>query len=234
MKKKAPRHRAYSIASLSPPLPCRGGGGGDSAAQSAWRLPHLAFPAGRWRVSWLPSRSCWWWAIVPGGIARYFLCRPSRTEFIAMLKSSSRVTLGVFQQPLTLILPQKYRDTNGSRIVIQIGGVYTTFCQEKGILWQKYAIEMGDVSRYFSKVSGSGVDLTLLSVSSTLACRATRQRPRAAAQGAALPRCSKTTGPGDHAFVKPGGRAIGPTLSHFCLGEAIGRDRFTISLADFS
>ena len=36
--------------------------------------------------------------------------------------------LGVFQRPLTLILLQKYRDTNGRRIVIQIGGVYTTFC----------------------------------------------------------------------------------------------------------
>ena len=43
------------------------------------------------------------------------------------------------------------------------GGVYTTFCQEEGVLWQKYAIEMGGVSRYFSKVSGSEVDLTLLS-----------------------------------------------------------------------
>ena len=37
-----------------------------------------------------------------------------------------------------LILLRKYRDTNGSRIVIQIGGVYTTFCQAKGILLQKY------------------------------------------------------------------------------------------------
>ena len=37
-----------------------------------------------------------------------------------------------------LILLQKYRDTNGRRIVIQIGGVYTTFCQEEGILLQKY------------------------------------------------------------------------------------------------
>ena len=46
--------------------------------------------------------------------------------------------------------------------MIQIGGVYTTFCQEEGILLQKYAIEMGGVSRYFSKVSGSGVDWTLL------------------------------------------------------------------------
>ena len=45
---------------------------------------------------------------------------------------------GVFQQPLTLILLQKYRDTNGSHLVIQIGGVYTTFCQEEGILLQKY------------------------------------------------------------------------------------------------
>ena len=46
--------------------------------------------------------------------------------------------------------------------MIQIGGVYTTFCQEEGILLQKYAIEMGGVSRYFSKVSGSGIDATLL------------------------------------------------------------------------
>ena len=44
----------------------------------------------------------------------------------------------MFQRPLTLILLQKYRDTNGSRIVIQIGGVYTNFCQKKGILLQKY------------------------------------------------------------------------------------------------
>ena len=36
--------------------------------------------------------------------------------------------LGVSRRPLTLILLQKYRDTNGRRIVIQIGGVYITFC----------------------------------------------------------------------------------------------------------
>ena len=41
--------------------------------------------------------------------------------------------------------------------MIQIGGLYTTFCQEEGILLQSIAIEMGGVSRYFSKVSGSGV-----------------------------------------------------------------------------
>ena len=50
----------------------------------------------------------------------------------------SKQYLGVSQRPLTLILLKKYRDTNGRRIVIQIGGVYTTFCQEEGILLQKY------------------------------------------------------------------------------------------------
>ena len=45
---------------------------------------------------------------------------------------------GGVQRPLTLILLQKYRDTNGRRIVIKIGGVYTTFCQEEGMLLQKY------------------------------------------------------------------------------------------------
>ena len=44
----------------------------------------------------------------------------------------------MFQRPLTLILLQKYRDTNGRRIVIQIGGVYTTLCQKEGILLPKY------------------------------------------------------------------------------------------------
>ena len=39
---------------------------------------------------------------------------------------------------LVSILPQEYRDTNGSRIVIQIGGVYTTFCKEGGMLLQKH------------------------------------------------------------------------------------------------
>ena len=46
-------------------------------------------------------------------------------------------SLGVSQRPLTLILLQKHRDTNGRRIVIQIGGVCATFCQEEGILLQK-------------------------------------------------------------------------------------------------
>ena len=33
--------------------------------------------------------------------------------------------------------------------MIQIGGVYTTSCHREGIHLQKYAIEMGGVSRYF-------------------------------------------------------------------------------------
>ena len=36
----------------------------------------------------------------------------------------TRRVLGVFQQSLTLILLQKYRDTKGSHIVIQIGGAH--------------------------------------------------------------------------------------------------------------
>ena len=71
---------------------------------------------------------------------------------MAMLKHQTPIArnrLGVSQRPLTLILPQKYRDTNGRRIVIQIGGVYTTVCHREGIHLQKYAIEMGGVSRYF-------------------------------------------------------------------------------------
>ena len=58
---------------------------------------------------------------------------------------------GVFQRPLTLILLQKYRHTNGSRVVIQIGGVYTTFCQEEGILLHKYRDRNGRCIAMFFK-----------------------------------------------------------------------------------
>ena len=51
---------------------------------------------------------------------------------------SSCSDLRVSQQPLTTILLQKYRNTNGNRIVIQVGGVYTTLCQEEGFLLQSY------------------------------------------------------------------------------------------------
>ena len=40
--------------------------------------------------------------------------------------------------------------------MIQIGGVYTTF----SYFCNSIALEMGGVSRYFSKISGSGVDAT--------------------------------------------------------------------------
>ena len=76
----------------------------------------------------------------PGRLDPNIAKRPQKRSFGA---------LGVSQRPLTLILPQKYRDTNGRRIVIQIGGVYTTFSPREGIHLQKYAIEMGGVSRYF-------------------------------------------------------------------------------------
>ena len=73
------------------------------------------------------------------------------------------ILFGDVPTTLTLVLPQKYRDTNGSRIMMQIGGVYITFCQDEGILLLKYRNRMGGLWRYFSrKVSGSGVDVTPL------------------------------------------------------------------------
>ena len=45
---------------------------------------------------------------------------------------------------------------------MQIGAVYTTFCQEEGLLCYCIAIEMGGASQYFSKVSGLGAGSTLL------------------------------------------------------------------------
>ena len=65
-----------------------------------------------------------------------------------------RELLGVLQRPLTLILLQKYRDANVRRIVIQIGGVYTTFRKEEGILWQKYRDRNGRCIAIFFKVLG--------------------------------------------------------------------------------
>ena len=50
------------------------------------------------------------------------------------------------QRALTLILLQKCCDTNRRRIVLQIGGVYTTFYHEVGILLQqKYRDRSGRV-----------------------------------------------------------------------------------------
>ena len=64
-----------------------------------------------------------------------------------------RILLGVLQRPLTRILLQKHRDRNGSRIVIQFGGVYTTFCQDEGILLQKYRDRNGRCIAIVFKVS---------------------------------------------------------------------------------
>ena len=56
--------------------------------------------------------------------------------------------MGVFQRPQTLILLQKYRDANVSRIVIQIGGLYILLLPPKGgrYFCKSIAIEMGGVS----------------------------------------------------------------------------------------
>ena len=74
------------------------------------------------------------------GRVRY--CSPPDIESVsfqeAPLKSRIRAILAHFTgsvpTTLTLILLQKHRDSNQSRIVIQIGGGCTTFCQEEGIL----------------------------------------------------------------------------------------------------
>ena len=64
------------------------------------------------------------------------------------------LSIGVFQRPLTRILLQKHRDTNRSHIVIQIGGVYTTFCQEEGILLQRYRDRNGRCIAILFKSTG--------------------------------------------------------------------------------
>ena len=61
--------------------------------------------------------------------------------------------LGVFQRPLTLILLHEYRDTNGIRIVMQIG-VYTTFCQKKGILLQNWHAPKSTRKRNTPEIAG--------------------------------------------------------------------------------
>ena len=72
--------------------------------------------------------------------------------------------LGMLQRPLTLILLKKHRDANGRRIVIQTSGVYIQLsAKTRAYFGKNIAIEMGGISRYFSTVSGSGVDLILLS-----------------------------------------------------------------------
>ena len=46
--------------------------------------------------------------------------------------------------------------------MIQIGGVYTTLCQKEGMFSQKHRNRNGRCIAILSKVSGPGVDLTLL------------------------------------------------------------------------
>ena len=72
---------------------------------------------------------------------------------ITMSKEICHLVLTLGTTLCNLILLQKFRYTNGRRIVIDIGDVYATFCQEEGILLQSIAIEMGGVSRHFSKAS---------------------------------------------------------------------------------
>ena len=61
--------------------------------------------------------------------------------------------LGLFQRPLTLILRQEYRDTSGSRIVIQIGGAYTTL-RAKGTLISEPRFSPPCEMRFFPREKG--------------------------------------------------------------------------------
>ena len=91
----------------------------------------------------------------PSGSQRQGFCGwPERVKTSTKIEfpSSGWCLLGVFHRPLTLILLQKYRDTNEMRIVIQIGGVSTTFAIGRAYFGKSIAIEMGAVLRYFSEV----------------------------------------------------------------------------------
>ena len=51
---------------------------------------------------------------------------------------------------------EKYHDTNGRHIVIQIGCVYTTFCLKEGMLWPKYRDRNGRCIAILFKSIGVG------------------------------------------------------------------------------
>ena len=76
---------------------------------------------------------------------------------------------------------EPYRDT--------IGGVYTTFCQEEGMFLQKYRDRNGGVSRYFSKVPGSGIDFILLNEDDS--CTSWKASFRTMSQSIAGTQCAK-------------------------------------------
>ena len=94
--------------------------------------------------------------------------------------------MGVFQRLLTLTLLQKHRDTNERRIVIQICGVYATFCQDEGILLQKYRDRNGSCIAILFRSIGSGVDVTLPNISPANRFMKSRRVSNAALANAAL------------------------------------------------
>ena len=76
-------------------------------------------------------------------LQKFCAVRPVLHGWQGNCEKQIQTNLGVFQRPLTLILLKKYRGTNGRRIVIQIGGVYSTFRQEEGIFVPKYRDKNG-------------------------------------------------------------------------------------------
>ena len=99
--------------------------------------------------AWAHFRGSWWSRFLGTSQAQLAPINPNQSLF------RSAMIWGVSQRPLTLVLLQKYRDTNGGRLVIQIGGVYTTFCQEEGILLQKYRGRNGRcIAMLFKSIPG--------------------------------------------------------------------------------
>ena len=70
--------------------------------------------------------------------------------------------LGVFERPLTLRLLQKRCGTNGSHIVIQTGGAYSTFCKGETYICKTSRQKWEVYHDIFQKYQGQGVDVTLL------------------------------------------------------------------------
>ena len=65
--------------------------------------------------------------------------------------------LKMFQRPLTIILLQTHRDTNGRRIVIHIGGAYTASATRAAYFCRSIAIDKWEVHRdAFYKYRGQG------------------------------------------------------------------------------
>ena len=80
--------------------------------------------AKRWISSWISLKRPW---------NRIANTQPNCEQTLRKLRTHRIMNKRAF---LTNRIKQKHCDTNGRRIVIQLGGVHTTFCPEEGILYR--------------------------------------------------------------------------------------------------